>query len=162
MAINISNEEKGVYYEDTDANKRRFFVRNQHEPILIDGVIQLEKVEDRSRFRVADHLNSVGIILDMGTPIPLPGTMEELFDILRVFFLDRNVGGESLYRTITMPQQLSGTNSIAYTGFAVDLLATTAEAKWAVKRMHQDNSETWAGRFTFDQILDNYLSLTYT
>jgi hypothetical protein len=62
------------------------------------------------------------------------------------------------YKRWSMPQ----VNETCYTGFSRDLEALTSEAKWAVKRVELDDTESWAGRDTFDQILDDYLTLTYT
>ena len=66
------------------------------------------------------------------------------------------------HKRITQPATSDGSGLVAYTGFAVDLAASTSSASWAVKKQFQSGSELWAGKTTFDQILDNYLSLTYT
>jgi len=74
-------------------------------------------------------------------------------------------GGTSTtpYKIWSMPSAVDGSGEIiAYCGFSTDLNALTSEAKWAVKRLYQDGTEAWAGKTTFDQILDDYLTLTYT
>lgn len=71
-------------------------------------------------------------------------------------------GGGSSYKIFTMPQTGTAGSLVVYTGFATDLVAQTSEAKWAVKKQFQDGSELWAGKTTFDQILDDYLTLTYS
>ncbi|MHA2064132.1 MAG: hypothetical protein ACXABY_07100 [Candidatus Thorarchaeota archaeon] len=161
MAINIDNERTGVLTEDTTSADMKFYAKNEYEPVLESGVILLEKLEDRSKWRLVEDLSQVGAITDMGSAVSTPGTIKELFNILRLFFLDDVASGGS-YRKVIMPQQVVSDSSVSYTGFAYDLEAQTSEAKWAVKRMHQDGSETWAGKTTFDEILDNFLTLSYS
>lgn len=72
-------------------------------------------------------------------------------------------GATTPYKRWTMPGVVDLTYGItAYTGFSEDLNADISEAKWAVKRVREDETEAWAGKTTFDQILDDYLTLTYT
>lgn len=70
-------------------------------------------------------------------------------------------GGGPAHKVISMPSDTDANGIIAYSGFATDFNATTDENKWAVKKQFQDGAEEWAGKTTFNQILDNYLSLTY-
>lgn len=65
------------------------------------------------------------------------------------------------YKILTMPQTQDVNGNVAYTGFSKDLNAQSSEAKWTVKKQLQDGTETWAGKATFGQILDNYLTLSY-
>jgi hypothetical protein len=71
-------------------------------------------------------------------------------------------GGGTQYKITTMPQTSDENGSVAYSGFSTDLNALTSEAKWAVKKMYENDTEEWAGKTTFDEILDNYQSLTYS
>jgi hypothetical protein len=71
-------------------------------------------------------------------------------------------GSGTVYKIYTMPQAQNASGSVAYTGFSLDMDAATSGADWAVKRMYEAGTEAWAGKTTFDQILDDYESLTYS
>ena len=66
------------------------------------------------------------------------------------------------HKIYSQPAELDSGSIVVYTGFAEDLAALPSEAKWAVKKQHQSTGETWAGKLTFNQILDDFLSLTYS
>ncbi|KKN88636.1 hypothetical protein LCGC14_0245270 [marine sediment metagenome] len=66
------------------------------------------------------------------------------------------------YKTVTMSQTQDVAGNVAYTGFSKLNTALTSEARWAVKKTLEDTTETWAGRYAFDEILDDYLSLSYS
>jgi len=161
MATNIDNERNGILVEDTISGYIKFYSKNEYEPILENGSIKIEKLEDRSNTGIVDDISNMGTITDLGSSVSVPGTIGELFDIVRLFFLDSSATGGQ-YRIHTMPQQIVGGSAIAYTGFSIDLSALTSDSSWAVKKMYQDGVEEWAGKTAFDQILDNYSSLSYS
>jgi len=72
-------------------------------------------------------------------------------------------GGGSIYKISTKPTYVDiGGELVSHTGFSTNFNAATSSAEWAVKKELQDGTETWAGKADFDQILDDYLSLTYS
>jgi hypothetical protein len=165
----ISNESGGVNIENTNTLKQRFYGANVYEPELIEDIMYLRKVQSNERddnFQIIRGISEVTSIDDNGTSIAVPADMEGLYAILRGFFLaNRNeqLVAELKYKIITMPLVIDTNGEyIAYTGFSTDYEALLSEAKWAVKKQYEDGSQEWAGKLSFDEILNDYLTLTYS
>jgi len=186
MALTITNYVTHVAMGDSDSLKT--FVKNAYN-IYFDGVT-LKIVNAQTEKTVYSFVNTsvISTIYDAKTDTypSVPGTLIGLANLLVTFFfrrLNRFPAGGAIgqgivkattedfdfgwgnikkqYKIYTKPQVYSGGN-IAYSGFATDVGAGTDEAKWAVKKVLQDGTETWAGKTTFDKILDDYLSLSYS
>jgi hypothetical protein len=165
----IKNESGGVNIENTNTLKERFYGANVYEPELIENKIYVRKVPSNERdinFLIVGNIASVTSIDDNGTSIAVPATMQELYAILRGFFLtnrDENLLAQLKYKIISMPLEIDVNGDyIVYTGFSTDYEALLSEAKWAVKKQHEDGSQQWAGKLGFDEILNDYLTLTYS
>jgi len=132
--------------------------------------IEVVEVIEDVRIEVSETIEQVLVqILELNdTAVEVQEIREivniEIYDFAEDVFIEIQEGqaGEGgtavLYKRWSQPQ----VNNTCYTGFSKDLNALLSEPKWAVKRVELDDTETWAGKTTFDQILDDYLTLTYT
>jgi hypothetical protein len=186
MGIVITNNIS--YVSLSENNSLKTFIKNAYN-IYFDGK-QIRIVNantEKTVFTILKASNVLSIYDAKTDTYPsIPGTLMGLADMLVTFFFRRlsklPAGGETgqvlalnssyefdaswvdpvkEYKIYTKPQGYSGGN-IAYTGFSEDLSALTSEGKWAVKKMLESGTETWSGKTTFDKILDDYLSLSYS
>lgn len=169
MGLIIKNETGGVNIENTSTLKERFYGANVYEPELIEDKIYVRKIHSNERdvsLLIISRITDVASIDDDGTPVSVPATMQELYVILRGFFLtnrDEQLVAQLKYKIISMPLVIDTNGDyIVYTGFSTDYEALLSEAKWAVKKQYEDGSQQWAGKLTFDEILNDYLTLTYS
>ena len=156
MSIIIKHEPPGVVVEFNQGN-RDVFQKGTHRAKIEGDKLWVYTNDNVEKIKLADSIDDITAIYDKGASVSVPATIQEAFDIIWIFFLANNQ-----YRRITMPLTQESDENVAYTGFSMDLEALTSEAKWAVKKMYFDRTEQWAGRSIFDQILDDYLSLSYS
>ena len=162
MGLAKKNEELQVVITQGDSEDS--YPKNVYRPRLRSGVIILR---NHNTEQETDDINLISNIGDVDSiddwiagSVSVPATIAELFDTIRPFFF-RKVTYAEEELIWTMPQEVVEGQIIVYTGYARDKSALTSEAKWAVKKQYQNNTVEWAGELTYDQILDNYLSLTY-
>lgn len=156
MSITIKHEPPGVVVE-FDQGNRAVFQKGTYRAKIEGDKLLVYPNENMEKIELAASIDDITAIYDKGVSVSVPATIQEAFDIIWIFFL-----ANTQYRRITMPLTQVADVNVAYTGFSMDLEALTSEAKWAVKKMYFDRTEQWAGRGIFDQILDNYLSLSYS
>ena len=136
--------------------------------------INIEEIVEEVNIDVSETLEQVDILVQENVEVSLEVTeivervqieVEEIVEEVYIEVDER--GGEvgvavTQFKVWSKPGVDDPTYGITeYCGFAEDLDADPSEAKWAVKRVREDESVAWAGFGTFDQILDDYLSLTY-
>lgn len=123
---------------------------------VIEGGESAPAEHDHTEYAKVDHTHayaSLGHTHDTYTK-------EEVDDLIDA--IPGGGGGGATYRIFTQPATADANGLVVFTGFATDTDALTGEAKWAVKKQFEIGTEQWAGKVTFDQVLDNYLSLTYS
>ena len=155
MSVTIKHEPPGVIVE-FDGGNREVFQKGTHRAKVEGDILYAYANDSGIRMKIADNIEAVTAIYDKGQSVSVPATMQLLFDTIWIFFLNPDV-----IKIITMPLAEEGGQDVAYTGFSLDYDAGTNEAKWAVKKQYEDTSQQWAGRSDFDQVLDDYLSLSY-
>lgn len=129
------------------------------EAVIIEGSTIVEDVNITISEVYANEVEVFEIVENVS--IDITDIMEEVL----IEVSEGGLGGDITipYKIWSMPSAVDGGGKIiAYCGFSQDLEALTSEAKWAVKKLLEDGTETWAGKNTFDQILDDYLTLIYS